>query len=152
MISSYLCICKLEIAILMNQRITHSGVVDSVEDGCVHVRIVQTSACAACKVASYCNAAESKEKMIDVFCDSVAEYKVGQQVVVSTSGQVAAKALLWAFGVPFVLLMVVLVLVLLLTGNEGWAALGALAALVPYYIILWLLRDKMREQLAFQIE
>lgn len=136
----------------MNQRITHSGVVDSVEDGCVHVRIVQTSACAACKVASYCNAAESKEKMIDVYCDNVAAYKVGQQVIVSTSGQVAAKALLWAFGVPFVLLMVVLVLVLLLTGNEGWAALGALVALVPYYIILWLLRDKMREQLAFRIE
>ena len=152
MISSYLCNCKLEIAILMNQRITHSGVVDSVEDGCVHVRIVQTSACAACKVASYCNASESKEKMIDVFCDSVAEYKIGQQVTVSTSGQVAAKALLWAFGVPFVLLMVVLVLVLLLTGNEGWAALGALVALVPYYIMLWLLRDKMREQLAFRIE
>ena len=136
----------------MNQRITHSGVVDSVEDGCVHVRIVQTSACAACKVASYCNASESKEKMIDVYCDNVAAYKVGQQVTVSTSGQVAAKALLWAFGVPFVLLMVVLVLVLLLTGNEGWAALGALVALVPYYIILWLLRDKMREQLAFRIE
>ena len=136
----------------MNQRITHSGVVDSVEDGCVHVRIVQTSACAACKVASYCNASESKEKMIDVFCDSVAEYKIGQQVTVSTSGQVAAKALLWAFGVPFVLLMVVLVLVLLLTGNEGWAALGALAALVPYYALLWLWRDKMRQQLAFTIE
>ena len=136
----------------MNQRITHSGVVDSVEDGCIHVRIVQTSACAACKVASYCNAAESKEKMIDVFCDSVAAYKVGQQITVSTSGQVAAKALLWAFGVPFILLMVVLVLVLLLTGHEGWAALSALLALVPYYIMLWLLRDKMREQLAFRIE
>ena len=152
MISSYLCNCKLEIAILMNQRITHSGVVDSVEDGCVHVRIVQTSACAACKVAGYCNAAESKEKMIDVFCDSVTAYRVGQQVTVSTSGQVAAKALLWAFGVPFVLLIVVLVLVLLLTNNEGWAALGALMVLAPYYIVLWLLRDKMREQLAFRIE
>lgn len=136
----------------MNQRIRHCGVVEQVEDGCVHVRIVQTTACAACKVASYCNAAESKEKMIDVFCDAATEYSVGQQVVVSTSGQVAAKALLWAFGVPFVLLMSVLVLVLVLTANEGWAALSALVALVPYYIILWLFRDKMREQLAFKIE
>ena len=136
----------------MNQRIRHCGVVEQVEDGCVHVRIVQTSACAACKVASYCNAAESKEKMIDVFCDAATEYSVGQQVVVSTSGQVAAKALLWAFGVPFVLLMSVLVLVLVLTANEGWAALSALVALVPYYIILWLFRDKMREQLTFEIE
>ena len=136
----------------MNQRITHSGIVERIDDGCVHVRIVQTSACAACKVAGYCNAAESKEKIIDVYCDSVAAYQVGQQVVVSTSGQVAVKALLWAFGVPFVLLMTVLVLVLLLTANEGLAALSALAALVPYYLVLWLLRNKMREQLAFRIE
>ena len=147
----YLCICKLDIAILMNQRISHSGIVESIDGGCVHVRIVQTSACAACKVAGYCNAAESKEKIIDVFCDSVAKYNVGQQVTVSTSGQVAVKALLWAFGVPFVLLMAVLILVLLLTGNEGWAALSALVALVPYYFILWLMRNKMREQLAFTI-
>jgi sigma-E factor negative regulatory protein RseC len=136
----------------MNQRIRHSGVVESIEEGCVHVRIVQTSACAACKVAGYCHAAESKEKMIDVFCDVVADYKVGQQVTVSTSGEVAVKALLWAFGLPFVLLLAVLIMVFLLTGNEGWAALSALAILVPYYAILWLLRDKMREQLAFTIE
>ena len=136
----------------MSQKICHSGIVESIDDGCVHVRIVQTSACAACKVAGYCNAAESKEKIIDVYCDSVAAYQVGQQVVVSTSGQVAVKALLWAFGVPFVLLMTVLVLVLLLTANEGLAALSALVALVPYYLVLWLLRNKMREQLAFRIE
>lgn len=136
----------------MNQKIRHSGVIDSVEEGCVHVRIVQTSACAACKVAGYCNAAESKEKIVDVFCDSATHYTVGQQVQVSTSGQVAAKALLWAFGVPFVVLMAVLVVVLLLTANEALAALSALAALVPYYLVLWLLRDKMREQLAFTIE
>ncbi len=136
----------------MNQRISHSGMIESIEEGCVHVRIVQHSACTTCKVAGYCHAAESKEKMIDVYCDAVADYKVGQQVTVSTSGQVAVKALLWAFGVPFVLLLAMLILVLLLTGNEGWAALGALAILVPYYAILWLLRDKMREQLAFTIE
>ena len=136
----------------MGTKISHSGIIESIDDGCIHVRIVQTSACAACKVAGYCNAAESKEKIIDVYCDSVAAYQVGQQVVVSTSGQVAVKALLWAFGVPFVLLMTVLVLVLLLTANEGLAALSALAVLVPYYLVLWLLRNKMREQLAFRIE
>ena len=136
----------------MSNRISHSGVVESVSEGRVTVRILQTSACAACKVAGSCNAAESKEKIIDVFCDSVAAYKVGQSVVVSASRQMAAQALLWAFGVPFVLMMAVLVLVLLLTANEGWAALSAIAILIPYYLILWLLRDKMREQLAFEIE
>ena len=137
----------------MSTKISHSGVIDSIEDGCVHVRIVQTAACAACKVAGYCNAAESKEKIVDVFCDVAAKrLTVGQPVVVSTSGSVAARALLWGFGLPFVVLVAVLVVVLLLTGNEALAALSGLAALVPYYLVLWLLRNRMREQLSFAIE
>ena len=137
----------------MSTKISHSGIVESIEDGCVKVRIVQTSACAACKVAGYCNAAELKEKIVDVFGDAIAkELAVGQQVTVTTSGQVAAKALMWGFGLPFVLMVAVLVLVLWLTGSEGKAALSGLAALVPYYILLWLLRNRMRQQLAFSIE
>ena len=136
----------------MNHIIRHSGVVESIEDGCVHIRITQTSACAACKVAGYCNAAESKEKIIDVYCDDVAAYSIGQAVVVTTTGQVAARALLWGFGFPFLLLVVVLLLTWLLTAHEGWAALCALASLIPYYIVLWLMRDKMSQQLSFSIE
>ena len=135
---------------LMSTRISHSGVIERIESGQVQVRIVQTSACAACKVASYCNAAESKEKLIDVFCDS-GNYQVGQQVTVVTSGTVAAKALLWGFGLPFVILVSVLVLVLLLTSSECVAALCALGALVHYYFLLWLLRYRMRDELSFHI-
>ena len=137
----------------MHTTISHSGVVESVVGDCVKVRILQTSACASCKVASHCNASESKEKIVDVFGDAAAKkLAVGQQVSVTTSGQVAAKALLWGFGLPFVLMVAVLVLVLWLTGSEGKAALSGLAALVPYYILLWLLRNRMRQQLAFSIE
>jgi sigma-E factor negative regulatory protein RseC len=144
---------KLEIAKLMSTKISHSGIIEGIEGDCVKVRIVQTSACAACKVAGYCNAAESKEKIVDVLCGSAAKnLTVGQPVTVTTSGQVAAKALLWGFGLPFVVLVTVLVLVLWLTDHEGTAALSGLAALIPYYILLWLLRDRMREQLAFAIE
>ena len=136
----------------MSTKISHSGIVESVDGDCVHVRIVQTSACAACKVAGYCNAAESKEKVVDVHCADSGSYQVGQQVVVATSCRVAARALLWGFGVPFIILVGVLFVVLQLTGSEGMAALSAIAALIPYYFILWILRDKMREQLAFSIE
>ena len=136
----------------MSTKISHSGVIERIESDRVQVRIIQTSACAACKVAGYCNAAESKEKLIDVFCDSVAKsLHVGQPVTVTTSGVVAAKALLWGFGLPFVVLVAVLIVVLLLTSSEGLAALCALAALVPYYLVLWLLRDRMRDELSFQI-
>lgn len=136
----------------MSNNIRHEGIIDSIEEGCVHVRILQTSACAACKVAGYCNAAESKEKIIDVFDAGKSGLKVGDAVVVSTSGDVAARALLWAFGVPFVWLVAVLLLVLWQTGDEGLAAVSSLLSLIPYYGILFLLRHRMRRQMAFVIE
>ena len=66
--------------------IRHSGIVDSVSGDCIKVRILQTSACASCKVAGYCNASESKEKIVDVFGDaSCGQLRVGDRVVVTAS-------------------------------------------------------------------
>ena len=135
----------------MGTKISHSGIIESIDERCIHVRIVQTSACAACKVASYCNAAESKEKIVDVY-KPAGNLKVGDAVTVTASSQMATQALLYGFAYPFVLLVVVLVAVLWLTGNEATAGLSALAALLPYYGVLYLLRKKHREQFAFDIE
>lgn len=136
----------------MSNKIKHSGVVENIVGDCVSVRIVQTSACAACKVASHCNAAESKEKLVDVRCANSAAYKKGQQVVVTASTEVAARALLLGFGLPFVVLVSVLFIVLHVSGNEALAALSGLAALLPYYVALYLFRNRIREQLSFAIE
>ena len=116
------------------------------------MRILQTSACAACKVSGYCHAAESKEKIVEVYCSNTAAYTTGQEVVVSTTGSVARRALLLGFGVPFLVLVIILVIVLKITGNEGLSALCGLAALIPYYIILYLCRDHIRRQLTFYLE
>lgn len=137
---------------MVQERISHSGIVESVSDGCVSVRILQTSACAACKVARYCHAAEAKEKIVEIYCSDTAAYTTGQEVVVSTSGSVARRALLLGFGVPFLVLVGVLVVVLKITGNEAVSALCGLAALIPYYIILYLCRNSIRRQLTFNLE
>ena len=136
----------------MSNKISHPGVIDRIEGDCVKVRIIQTSACAACKVASHCNASESKEKIVDVICCDTAKYATGQEVVVSASKEVANRALLLGFGIPLLLMVAVLLIVLRWTGDEGIAALASLGALIPYYIILWLLRDSIRQQVSFRIE
>jgi sigma-E factor negative regulatory protein RseC len=136
----------------MSNRIRHEGIIDSIDEGCVHVRILKTSACAACKVAGYCNAAEAKEKIVDVFQTDASAMKVGDTVTVSTTGNIAAQALLWAFGFPFILMVTVLVIVLWQTGNEGMAALSGLLTLIPYYGLLFLLRHRMRRKMSFVIE
>ena len=91
----------------MSQKISHAGVIERIEGDSIKVRIVQTSACAACKVASHCNASESKVKIVDVFCSDNSTYQVGQEVVVWASKDVANKALFLGFGVPFLLLVCV---------------------------------------------
>lgn len=136
----------------MSQKISHSGVIESVLEGCVKVRIVQTSACTACKIAGHCNASESKVKIVDVFCSNSSDYSVGQNVTVWASKDVANKALLLGFGVPFLLLVSVLMIALKIIGDEGISALIALGALVPYYFALWLMRDRIQHQISFQIE
>lgn len=135
----------------MSTKISHSGIIESIDEKCIHVRIVQTSACAACKVAGYCNAAESKEKIVDVYKPAV-NLKVGDAVTVTASSQIATQALLYGFAYPFVLLVCVLTIVLWLTGNEATAGLSALASLLPYYSLLYLLRNRHRDQFAFDIE
>ena len=136
----------------MSQKISYSGVVERIEGDCIKVRIVQTSACAACKVASHCNAAESKVKIVDVFGCDTTNYSTGQEVTVWASRDVANRALLLGFGVPFLLLVCVLLIALRLTANEGLAALWALGSLVPYYFALWLLRNRIQRGISFQIE
>ena len=136
----------------MSNKIKHSGVVEKIMDDCIQVRIVQTSACAACKVAGYCNASESKEKLIDVYHAYSHRLNVGDAVTVTASTQVAAHALLLGFGLPFIVMVTVLVVVLQTTGNEGRAALSGLLALVPYYAVLYLFRNRLRDKLSFSIE
>lgn len=137
----------------MSNRIRHSGVIDAISDGSVRVRILQTSACAQCKVAGHCNSSESKEKIVEVYNvpDSNA-LNIGDEVVVTASVSMAANALLLCFGVPLVILLAALALIYVLTSDEAAAALGAIASLVPYYAVLYLYRNVFRERMAFEIE
>ena len=73
-------------------------------------------------------------------------------MTVWASRDVANRALLLGFGVPFLLVVCVLLIALRFTANEGVAALLALGSLVPYYFALWLLRDRIQRSISFQIE
>ncbi len=137
----------------MSTKISHSGIVESISEGCVQVRILQASACAACKVAGHCHASESKEKIVDVLnVRDAARLKVGDSVIVSASRDVANRALLLGFGVPFLILVSVLFIMLKVVSDEGLAAITAILALMPYYGMLYLMRDRIQQKIAFSIE
>ena len=136
----------------MNNKIRHSGVIESVEDGCIKVRILQEAACAGCKVAGHCNAAESKEKIVDVHTKNTGGYEPGQPVMVTASKNVVSLSMVVAFGLPFVMMILALVLTLVLTGSEAKAGLAAVLVLVPYYAMVWMMRSTIGTLVTFEVE
>jgi len=136
----------------MSNKIKHAGVVDGVEGECVRVRILQSSACSACKVAAHCNASETKEKIIDVMDADASHYQKGDQVMVVADTAVGFRASLYGYLLPLILMVVTLVGVLAATHAEGLAALSALGILMPYYVLLFLMRNKLRNRLSFTLE
>lgn len=136
----------------MSNKIKHAGVVDGVEGECVRVRILQSSACSACKVAAHCNASETKEKIIDVMDADASHYQKGDQVMVVADTAIGFRASLYGYLLPLVLMVVTLVGVLAATHSEGLAAVSALGILIPYYVLLFLMRNKLRNRLSFTLE
>lgn len=135
----------------MGADIRHEGVVDSIDGQKVTVRILQASACSGCQASRICRAAESKEKLVDVEMSGAESLSVGQKVTVAVQERLGMAAVLLAFGLPLLLLFVALVVAMRITGSEQIGALASVAVLVPYYIVLFLLRNRIRKDFGFRI-
>ena len=132
--------------------IKHRGIVEKVEGAHVVVRIVQTSACAACSAKGLCNASESKEKQIDVF-EAGASYQIGEEVVLYGSTSMGMRAVFLAFGIPMLLLLFALFVTMRVTDGDALvSSLVALLAIVPYYLVIYYMKDKLNRTFSFTIE
>ena len=130
--------------------IKHDGIVIAVNsDNTVRVRIVQTSACAACKAKAMCASAESKEKEIEAIGDGL--LAVGDEAEVMVQQKMGWKAVLLAYVLPFVVMMTVVAIGNEAIGKNGEAIIGtaALCAMGVYYIVLGFFKDKIQKDFSF---
>lgn len=132
--------------------IEHQGVITNITDQKVSVMILQQSACSSCHAKGACTAADSKEKMVDV-SDYTGKYKVNDLVTVIGQKSMGYKAVLWAFVIPIIILVSVIILTISVWDfGEIEASLSAIISLVPYYAILYLLRNRMANSFKFTIK
>ena len=136
----------------MADKIKHLGVVEKIDGSHVTVRIVQTSACSSCSAKGLCNASESKEKLIDVYHNQVS-CQIGEQVVVCGTTSMGMRAVLLAFGLPVLILLLALFVTMRITdGDALFSALVGLGTMVPYYLIIYVCKDKLNRTFSFTIE
>ena len=136
---------------MTNGEIWQPGVVVSVTPEKVSVRIIARSACGSCTAKSLCGAGDIAEKIIEVKKPS-GQYKVGEQVVVSMSNGLGARATLFGYLFPFVLLIVSLISLDSLGVAELTNGLFSIGVLVPYFFVLWVLRKKFEKRFVFGIQ
>lgn len=138
----------------MNNNIKHLGIVESIDGSHVRVKILQSSACSSCSVKGHCNISETKEKIIDIHDKESAECcSVGQEVMVCGTTSMGMKAVVLAIVLPFVVLLAALFVTMRVTdGDEATSALVSLCTLIPYYIIIYLLRNKISRTFSFTLE
>lgn len=147
--------------------IKHDGIIIALnEDGTALVRIVQTSACAACKAKAMCASAESAEKemRVTLLMDNgrpagygvldadkpLLEYKVGDEVEVMVQQKMGWKAVVLAYLLPFFVMLAVIFI-----GNALWnvreeiLGTAALCAMALYYLVLGMFKDKLQKEFSF---
>lgn len=136
----------------MDEKIEHQGVVEEVSRDYVRVTIVQVAACAECKAKSLCVSSESKEKVIEVK-GSYPDLKVGDAVKVCGSMQMGRRAVLLAFTLPMVMLLLIgFVCLGILNMSEGWVMLLMLLSLTVYFSVMYRLRGRIEREFRFWIE
>ena len=143
--------------------IKHDGIIIALnENGTALVRIVQTSACAACKAKAMCASAESAEKEMTVMLLGDGQWAVGDSVEVMVQQKMGWKAVVLAYLLPFfVMLAVMFIGNGLLAIGDGQLAMGdgakreavlgtvALCAMALYYLVLGMFKDKLQKEFSF---
>ena len=119
--------------------IKHQGIVENINGSHVMVRIVQTSACAACSAKGHCASADTKEKMIDVISNDASSYQPGDRVIVFGELSMGMMAVLLAFIIPFCVLIISLFYIY--GYLERRTSLCDLFVSFPYTLLLYIMAE-----------
>lgn len=135
----------------MRYDIVHQGTVKEIMGRTVVVSIEAAGACEGCKVSGLCGLSTDHEKEIAVYDTAADMYEVGETVIVGVGTAMAMKAVLWAYIVPFLLMLGVLTGLTALKLPELTAGLSTLGTAAVYFILLWIFRKRLERDIIFKI-
>ena len=134
------------------ETISHEGIVTKITDDELEIKILAQSACVACHAKSACGMGEQAEKILTVPRPANKDFALNQKVNVKMAIGQGNKAAVLAYLIPIILLLAVLFVCLGVGLGEGLSALVSIVALIPYYIVLYLKRNKLKKQFEYIVE
>ena len=136
----------------MSESVSHKGKVIKMTPQLTTVSILQHGACSACHAAGLCGMADLAEKTVEVPTDPYAGYGVGDEVEVLLKASMGMKAVWLAYFIPLLIVIAVILGLVTLGVGEVPAGVSGLGALALYYFLLWLFRDRLKNEYIFTIK
>jgi len=130
--------------------IKHHGKIERIEKHRVFVRIEQKTACRDCHAGTVCLASDKKDKVIEVN-DLSGSFALQEQVIVSVRPSMGLFAAFIAYVVPLLFVIIAIVAGIYASGSEAIGGVIGLSVLIPYYFILYLVRDKLKKRFIFSL-
>ena len=136
----------------MREQVMHTGQVVSMTPKTTTVQIVSHSACSECHAAGLCGLSEYTEKAVEVPTSPSATYGVGDEVQVVLKASMGFKAVWIAYFLPLVVLLAITLGLIAAGVPEVLSGLAGIGAVVLYYLIVWIRRDRLRNEYVFTIQ
>lgn len=136
----------------MSSDIIHKGRIVRITPQTTTVAIEQHGACGSCHAAGICGMADATEKAVELPTNPYASYTVGEEVELLLKASMGMKAVWLAYCLPLVVLLAVILGLFALGVSEVVAGLSGIAAVGVYYFLLWLFRDRLRNEYVFTIK
>ena len=130
----------------------HTGKVVSMTPKTTTVQIVSHSACSECHAAGLCGLSEYTEKAVEVPTSPSATYGVGDEVQVVLKASMGFKAVWIAYFLPLVVLLAITLGLIAAGIPEVLSGLAGIGAVALYYLIVWIRRDRLRNEYVFTIQ
>ncbi|MDR3061918.1 MAG: SoxR reducing system RseC family protein [Dysgonamonadaceae bacterium] len=134
----------------MSSKIEYPGVILQINEHGMRVKILQETACAGCHAQSMCNLSDVKEKILEI-PDHKGNFRVGEEVLVTGSALLGLKAVMLAFFLPMLIMLVLLFAGIRLFESEITGAGMAVSALIIYYLVLFFLKNKLKRKFVFNL-
>ncbi|MBG7629299.1 MAG: SoxR reducing system RseC family protein [Bacteroidetes bacterium] len=127
--------------------IKHEGIISEISENGITVSLKGNVNCEGCKAQSACGVSDSNDKEIEI-SNPTQSFQLNEPVDVVLKRELGLKAVFWAYVFPFILMFLVLIITSLFL-KEWVAGLFSLAILIPYYFMLFVLKDRFQK--AFQV-
>ena len=135
-----------------NGQIEHEGVIHEIGENILKVHFIMESSCSGCHAKGVCNLEERNGEILEVKKKAHEVYEKGEKVKIVIRESLGLKAVLIAYLIPFMIVMVSLFTFVEILQNEIKAGIISLILLVPYYLLVYFYRSRIKKEIDFTIE